>query len=323
MFDTTASLELWTGEFGPLDGVPSVEERAPAARSRRSPVGSAEDIAFLRALACAEGDEWLRCHDSLARHFLGARWRLALRLPRGLCLAYAERHHPGVYGYVLARTNHLDTVVIRALAEGASQLVLLGAGYDSRAHRLVTAPGRVRVFEVDLAPTQERKRAVVGAAGLDGRERVRYVPVDLERRSPEAALVAAGYELGRRTLFVAEGLLYYLSPGAVDRLLGAVTRNAPPGSSVVFDYAVRSFVDGDLSSHGARQAARWFVRAGEPCRSAIADDGIVRFLASRGLALISELGPPQLERGYLTRDDGTLAHRSLGIFRIVQARVVG
>jgi methyltransferase (TIGR00027 family) len=322
MLDTAASLELFSPELTlPADAVAPVGNDWPHAAGQ--PVPSAESTALLRALAAREPDEWLRCHDTLAHHFVGPARRLALRLPRRLCLSYTERAHPGTYGYILARTNHLDAVACRCLGEEVSQLVVLGAGYDTRAQRLAGSLRRLRVFEVDLQATQIRKRTLLSAARIAGDRSVRYVPLDLERQSLEAGLLAAGYELGRRTMFLAEGLLYYLTPRAVDRLLACVARNARPGSSIAFDYAVQSFADGDLSGHGARKAARWFSTAGEPCLSAIADEGIARFLSIRGFCLVTELGPQQLERGYLSRDDGTLAYRSLGMFRVAHARVAG
>lgn len=323
MFDSAISVEAHSSELATLSWEGAVDDGSSASPTTSRPVGSARSVAYIRALATRERDAGIRIRDDLAAKFLGPFGRAALPLPpwvgRGLC----ERLHPGTYGFVVARTHHLDRVLLRCLRQGIQQLVILGAGYDTRPYRLAGELRRVRIFEVDLPGTQARKRTVLDRREIPGRERVRFVPVDLERTSLEAALVMAGYRLSRRTLFLAEGLLYYLTPLAVDRMLRCVARNACPGSSIAFDYAIQAFVDGDRSAHGAPEAARWFVNAGEPCCSGFVPVHLARSLALRGFSLIAELGPRELERTYLTRDDGRLARRCLGIFRLAHARVPG
>ena len=287
------------------------------------PVESAETVAALRALAQRETEPALRVRDPHAVHFLGRKRRLQLAVPCWITRAVIARMYPGIYGYIIARTRQLDRIVRRCLRDGVEQLVLLGAGYDTRAYRLPVGARNLRVFEVDLPGTQARKRACVEAAGLRtaAATRVTYVPLDLERRSLERALILAGYRLTRTSLFVAEGLFYYLHPATVDALVRCVARNARPGSSLAFDYLLQSFVDGDRSTYGASMSARWFARGDEPCLSGIEDDRCARYLSLRGFSLASELGPRQLERAFLTRDDGRRVQRSLGFMRVAHARV--
>jgi methyltransferase (TIGR00027 family) len=76
---------------------------------------------------------------------LGAMRRLALRRMDAITR--------GIYGAQVCRTRYIDDTIASALSEGIDQLVILGAGYDSRAYRLPGAK-RARVFEVDLATVQ-------------------------------------------------------------------------------------------------------------------------------------------------------------------------
>ncbi len=323
MFDSAISIEAPSSELASLSWEGAVDEGCSTLTPAPQPVGSAESVAYIRALATRERDPSIRLSDPFSQVFLGSLWRLALALPPWLCRRYCERTHPGTYGLVLARTRHLDRLLLRCLGQGIQQLVILGAGYDTRPYRYAESLRRVRIFEVDLPGTQARKRTLLDGADVPGRERVRFVPLDLERSSLEASLVMAGYQLSRPTLFLAEGLLYYLTPLAVDRMLRCVARNACPGSSIAFDYAIQEFVDGDTSAHGAREAARWFVTAGEPCCSGFVPIHLARSLALRGFSLISELGPGEMERSYLTGEDGQRVQRCLGIFRLAHARVPG
>ena len=120
----------------------------------------------------------------------------------------------------------IDDFVTGALRAGATQLVLLGAGYDTRATRL-RAVSASTVFEVDHPVTQARKRAALGAVP----EHVRYVPLDFESGAVQSALIDAGFERTQRTCVLWEGVFSYLTPRAIDSILAAIVERAHPAAS--------------------------------------------------------------------------------------------
>ncbi len=67
---------------------------------------------------------------------------------------------PGAYAYVLARTVFFDGLFTDSINKQITQIVLLGAGYDSRAFRFEAISRRSRIFELDIATTQQRKSIV-------------------------------------------------------------------------------------------------------------------------------------------------------------------
>ena len=85
-----------------------------------------------------------------------------------------------------AHAELVDDLVTTALDAGAHQLVLLGAGYDTRGLRLTSAAAS-SVFEVDHPATQAHKRAALAPAAAHA---TTYVPVDFERDDLGAALAA-------------------------------------------------------------------------------------------------------------------------------------
>src|SRR6185436_12219070 len=143
--------------------------------------------------------------DPWARRFLRGRYRLAALLPAAVLVRVIDLRWPGPRAAVCVRTRWIDDAIAAAQAAGLDQLVLLGAGFDARAHRL---PGieRVRVFEVDHPATQAMKRRVVDAE----RAHVTYVPVDLTRDALPDALARAGLLPHARTLLLWEGVTNYL-----------------------------------------------------------------------------------------------------------------
>jgi methyltransferase (TIGR00027 family) len=158
---------------------------------------------------------------------------------------------PGPRPSAVARTRLIDDIA----SEGAptvSQVVILGAGFDTRAHRLPALAG-VPVFEVDHPATQAAKRSVVESLGLSS-AMVTYVAVDFERQSLEQQLRAAGLRTGMSTLFIWEGVTNYLSDSAVDETLLSIGRLAGPGGVLVFTYVDAGVLDGSVSFSAWSQA---------------------------------------------------------------------
>lgn len=290
------------------------------ARSDNDSHGTAEGSALFRYLASREKDAAVRGGDRLARHFLGPGLRLS-----GLCSPVARRlgeyANPGAYHYVNARTRHIDRLLREALQEGLDQVVLLGAGYDTRPVRFSEELRHSRVYEVDFPGTQARKRALLARANLAVPPNLTFVPLDFNTSSLEQALPSAGFQKGARTFFIWEGVSFYLTPAAVDRVLRFVSGTSASGSSIVFDYVLDSFVRGENLSRRAAKSAACHRRLGEPYVLGLPDEGLTDFLAGRGLFPISQLGPPELNRTYLRRSNGRPRGRVFDYIHIVQAGV--
>jgi methyltransferase (TIGR00027 family) len=131
------------------------------------------------------------------------------------------------YGWLAARTRFFDDIVLAEIRDGATQVVLLGAGYDGRALRFRT-PG-VRFFEVDHPATQADKRRRLDAvdAPTGG---ITFVAADFTEDAVDDALAGAGHDAGTRSLFVCEGVLRYLPEHSFHSLLRASAARAAPGS---------------------------------------------------------------------------------------------
>ncbi|MET7900196.1 class I SAM-dependent methyltransferase [Streptomyces sp. NPDC005336] len=140
----------------------------------------------------------------------------------------ARRRWGAVAFSIVVRTRFLDELLRDAADAGCRQVVLLGAGMDSRAYRL-DWPSGTRLFEIDTAEPLGFKESVVRAQRAEPRcERI-TVPVDL-REDWTGALAAAGHDPALPTVWIAEGLLIYLPQDAVERLLGQVGELSATGS---------------------------------------------------------------------------------------------
>jgi methyltransferase (TIGR00027 family) len=286
--------------------------------SHSAAIQSAETVAALRAAAANETALTFACGDRFAKHFVGPRQRLLTGAPQSLVRWALERAAPGSYGYIIARTRCFDEALLAETADGIQQVVILGAGYDSRALRFRRELKDVHVFEVDHPGTQMRKLAMLSRAGRDLPKDVHYVPVDFNLGSLDSELAKDGFSRSRRTLFLWEGVSYYLPRSVVAQILRFVSSCAS-GSSIIFDYALQQFVGGNTSTYGGEHIARWLRKIGEPFVFGLDPHEAPKFLAECGLQSIYDIGPEDAESRYLKRKDGSLFGRTLGHVRIVHA----
>lgn len=211
----------------------------------------------------------------------------ALRAARGPARVAAQAAMLPALGWVIdlqVRTRAIDDALGSFIDVGGGQVVLLGAGFDTRSVRLVTALRGAQVFEVDHPPTQRYKREVLAQEGIESG--ARYLEWDFER-DPLAELPSRLAELGhdatRPTFTIWEGVTMYLSPEAISDTVAAIAAYSAPGSRLAFNYVRRDVVEapGPL----AAVAARLVRTAGEPLRSGFDPQALPGWLATRGFAL--------------------------------------
>lgn len=275
-----------------------------------------------RAVSAFEADSRLRGSDYLAIRFLDP--PLA-RIPRSqflrrLAILLYDRLLPGAYLYTIARTKYIDGILRQELEDGTRQIVSLGAGFDSRAYRFHECFPDARFIEVDYPANSSLKERKVSAVLGSLPDYVTYLPVDLNVESLDSALSRSGQDPLRRTLFIAEGLTMYLPEGAVDEMLACIARRGAAGSALVFDYVYRSILEGDNTLYGAGEAIRLVRRRGEPFLFGIATGEVGRILAGRGFECIEDLPPAELERRYLSGEDGRRLGRAVGYWALAHAR---
>jgi methyltransferase (TIGR00027 family) len=184
------------------------------------------------------------------------------------------------------------------LAGGAEQLVILGAGYDSRPYRFADRLGGVQVFEVDHPATSTAKQAKVREIIGDIPANVAYVAVDFTVDNLADKLLACGYRRTRPTVFLWEGVTPYLDLEAVDEVLGVVMASAAAGSVIVFVYILRSVLEGTCTLRGAANEFAKMSGTSEPLTFGIDKAQVPVFLASRGFQNVVDVGAHELISRY-------------------------
>jgi methyltransferase (TIGR00027 family) len=289
------------------------------------PSASALNVAICRAVAAHEPREEIRGPDYLAEIFLAedARKSLSDQAVYPLIIKKLAAFSPGGYEYFIARTAYLDAVVEQALRDNIPQLIFLGAGYDTRSYRFSAIIQDTRIFELDSRATQQRKRSLLDQAHVAIPPQLAFLTIDFTRDSMADVLSQAGYTPDKKSLFIWEGVTYYLPPEAVDDTLSFVRLNSPAGSLICFDYMVPA---SEMANRfGAKQArdAMQSTYPAEPLQFDLEEGQVATFLAERGFRVIDHLTAAQLQSRYLTLRDGSLAGQVLDLFGLVKAAVVG
>lgn len=255
---------------------------------QKSASETAEVTALMRAVSCFEADEKIRGRDNVASLFLPDEKRKKLPSDVYRRAVMEKVRSGGLYEYVIARTAHFDDLFARAIKEGMVQIVLLGAGYDSRAYRFPL--GAAKVFEVDAPFTQKRKIATLKAQHIDHEATV-FVSVDFEKDDLFQRLAENGYIPSQKSLFLLEGVILYLSPEAVDMLLRAIQQNAR--GLLAFDY-LNMPVRGE---HG-------ITRKDERVLFGLGELEIEAYLHSLGYEVLENINADEMNARYLRRSDG-------------------
>lgn len=201
---------------------------------------------------------------------VGDRW--AASLVDAAAIADADRYieaHPHSVLYLSLRTATFDDEVRAAIRDRIRQIVILGAGLDTRAARLVTEG--VRFFEVDHAATQDDKRRRL--ANVDGYplSAATYVSCDFENEDFLDRLAASGHRASEPSLIVWEGVVYYLTEGAVRATCARIASACPASTRLVLDVVGKRMVKGELRDASDLRARELVSEMGEPLRFGIDD----------------------------------------------------
>lgn len=268
---------------------------------RGRPSQTAEAVCLMRASDQRRPAGERILDDPHARDFLGPMSRAALASweASGRWGRLAERLSPGVTAWVLTRHRYIDDRLVQALEGDVEQVVLLGAGYDTRAYRLA-GPLRGRpVYEVDFPATGRRKARIVARHARELPEvDVRVVEIDFQTQSLRERLVAAGFRENARNFFVWEGVSMYLTREAVKATLRTVHELSAARSEIAMDFWYL-LDQPDLVSTAYRMSPNLLSLIGEPVTFGIHPEDVAPFLERLGFRVREIADASVLEQRYV------------------------
>lgn len=223
---------------------------------------------------------------------------------------------PGIYEYVIGRTNFIDEIFNSSL-ENVEQVLIFGAGFDSRAMRFSQQLKNAQVFELDALPTQQAKLNRLKESSIAVPGNLNYISIDFNKESLVDKLQQAGFQKDKVCLFLLEGLTYYLDDEAVDSTLKLISGCSAKESLLVFDYAAASVVEQEIriDAHEVNKVRQSLVKAGEK-PGFMLEEKIQSFLAKYNFELVEEVTSQVFADRYFAQADLALGAQK---FRMVQA----
>jgi len=269
--------------------------------NREGPSQMAEGIAMQRFAESSKGENERICYDPYAVHFIRPEIiEFGKKHPEEAkeLIENTERLFPGLSSSIMARVRYFDDFVKKSIEDGLKQIVILGAGYDTRAYRIEELKENVNIFEMDHPNTQgfkiEKIKEIFGSTP----ENVVYVPVDFEKEKIGEKLIENGFISSKKTLFILEGLVMYIPPESVAETFLFITENSAKGSTVIFDYYPKSVVDGTCKLEIGQNIRNHLIKIGEPLQFGIKEEEMENFLKEFGFSSIENVTSEDYKKAY-------------------------
>lgn len=227
----------------------------------------------------------------------GRRW---VRWQAGLLQRFAV---PGFFLHFVLRKRWIEALAREAIGRGASQIVILGAGLDTLSLRLAETNPKLTILEVDHPATQGGKKLAVESLP-DRWKPPTFVALDLTQRDLRESLLACpAYDPAAPTLFIAEGLLMYLTEAEVMEIFDVVRACAGPGSATLFTFMDEQRPGNFQFRNATRLVDLWLRLKQEKFVWGIGPDQLGAFLEERGHRLKSWVGEKEFRERLLTPEN--------------------
>jgi methyltransferase (TIGR00027 family) len=286
--------------------------------AKQSVSRTALGAAICRLIEQYQPEETRLFNDPVVKELVGGPIRVMMQLAsmRSFTIKQTDAVAQGIFGVQICRTRYIDDAVQAALAQGIGQLVILGAGLDTRPYRL---PGmeRLKVFEVDLPAVQSDKKKKIQKYLGRLPEQVTFIPIDFDTQTLEAGLAGTAFNPSRTAVFIWEGVTQYITAEAVSQTLAFVGKSAP-GSILLFTYVLKSIIERRSDIPDADHMMDVIAKQ-SPWIFGLEPSSIPAFLKPFHFTLIADVGNADYQEKYLKP-----VGRNLVVFegeRIVQATV--
>ncbi|MCX5848557.1 MAG: class I SAM-dependent methyltransferase [Deltaproteobacteria bacterium] len=281
---------------------------------------TAVQMALSRTIESLKKEEERICDDPLAKDFLTPKYKILIqnKLLRNSVVKIIDQLFIGHHYYVVARTRYIDDFLQECIANEIQQVVIMGAGFDSRAYRFDYLK-EITVFEVDHPATMSKKKEKIQKILGSLPNHVVYVPIDFLKEKLSDKLVQCGYNRKLKSLFIWEGTTPYLNPESVDDTLACISSYSGKGSSIIFDYILKSVLDKTCKYKGAKREFAYMKKTSEPFTFGIEEYKIIPFMEERKFNNIVSVGSDDLKKIYL-KNDKTMVIKEW--WRIVHANVI-
>lgn len=285
-------------------------------------IQSASITAMMRAVLNTD-EERMKNPDYLARYFVHENWKPFLHDPNSSIDVLEKRIPGGVY-YVYIRTKYFDNSLMNWIKKyPTSQVVLLGAGFDSRALRFGDSARDINFFEVDLKAMLDYKKEVIASHSLQENlsNSIKYVPTNFQKDDLFLNLAKKGFDHQKPTYFLCEGLSFFLDKKIIDGLFIDIESNTNANTQVALDYAFQDYIEGNLSYYGAKETNNELKAINEPHVFGINYEDIESYFGEMGFEIEKNYTAGMLDSYYFGNKYGDISAKSTSFFGLTEVKI--
>ncbi len=262
-------------------------------------------MALFRALESTRPSGKRLFNDPYALAFLDSKLKRAAQLSRipfirTLVQNIIYRKIPGAYSSGLARTKYIDDLLLYAVNHGAQQVLILGAGFDTRGLRL-SFLRNIPVIEIDHPNTSSHKTRILRASLPSLPGNILYYQLDFNKESLDDMISWNPIDLARPTAIIWEGVTNYLTASAVENVFRFLSRFAG-GSYVIFTYVHRMVLDNPQLFYGAEKLLQDLDKIEERWTFGFRPDELKQYLNKFDWALLEDKGAVDYRHKYMPRN---------------------
>ncbi len=267
--------------------------------SKQGVANTALGAAVFRLIEQYEPEEMRLFTDPVVKNLLGPsiRWLVPFAAVRKLTINRTEAMMgKGVEGCQICRTRFIDDSLQSALSAGMKQVVILGAGFDTRPYR-ISGMDRVKVFEVDLPEAQQVKKKQLQKHFGRLPDNVTFLPIDFDTQTLDTAFAGTNFDASVPTFFIWEAVTQYLTAEAVRQTLTFVG-NSAADSMIVFTYVLKGIIERRPEIPDAAKMMDYVAKS-SPWIFGLEPSEVKDYLQQFHLKLLADVGNAYYQEKYL------------------------
>ncbi|MCW3126456.1 MAG: methyltransferase [Bacteroidetes bacterium] len=263
---------------------------------------TAQYMALFRAMETARPFEERLFTDPDAISFLDGGLKFGTKLSsfspvRKVLERYIHSRVPGAYTSGIARTKYIDDLLKRSIDNGVQRVIILGAGFDTRALRLDFMKG-IQVIEIDHPNTARLKMDTLKATNGSLPVHVKYYQIDFNVQSLDSLAEEHGLDFSIPTTIIWEGVTNYLNADAINSTFRFIERFVK-GSHVIFTYVDQLILDDPKAFYGGEKLLHDVDAIEERWTYGMHPADVVKFLKNFQLTLLEDLGAADYRKRYI------------------------
>ena len=252
--------------------------------------------AAVRLMEQYEPDDKKLFKDPVVYHLTNSvlRFILKYKFMRDYFVRSSDKIIPGIYGGQICRTKFIDEKTLKVLNE-VEQILILGAGLDTRAYRLKGMAQKI-IYEVDLLNIQKTKKKGLKKYLGELPSTVQFISIDFNKEKTETVLNNSSFDYTKTTLVILEAVTQYINQDAVDEVFNFISK-LPNGSYLLFTYVLRDIIE--RKTEDAKKIIDWSEKKHYPFIFGINPSDVKSFLEKYNLEMLEDVGTEFYQENYL------------------------